>query len=243
MHGPKPWAPACNCRKLETALRASLSHERSVLPRAIAPGSDDRRIANVSKRIVVIQGHPDPAGKHLLHALADAYAEGAAEGGHEVRRIDVARLEFPWLRTKEEYERGAPPPDIRACQADISWAEHLLLLYPLWLGTVPAVLQAFFEQVFRPGFAASFEDAKGGQVVKKLLTGKSARVVVTMGMPAPVYRWYFLEHSLRSLERNLLAFVGIAPIRESLIGSVENLTPAKAARHLASMRALGRSGT
>jgi putative NADPH-quinone reductase len=96
--------------------------------------------------------------------------------------------------------------------------------------------------VFRPGFAASFEEAQGGQVVKKLLTGKSARVVVTMAMPAPVYRWYFLEHSLKSLERNLLGFVGISPIRETLIGSAEALAPAKAARHLNEMRARGRAG-
>lgn len=196
----------------------------------------------MSRRIVVIQGHPDPAGNHFGHALADAYVEGAVEAGHEVRRIEVARLEFPWLRTKEEYEHGTPPPPIQACQADIGWADHLLLVYPLWLGTVPAMLQAFFEQVFRPGFAASFEEAQGGQVVKKLLTGKSARVVVTMAMPAPVYRWYFLEHSLKSLERNLLGFVGISPIRETLIGSAEALAPAKAARHLNEMRARGRAG-
>jgi len=53
------------------------------------------------------------------------------------------------------------------------------------------------------------------------LTGKSARVIVTMGMPAFIYRWYFMAHSLRSLERNILRFVGLKPIRHSIIGSVE----------------------
>ena len=56
---------------------------------------------------------------------------------------------------------------------------------------------------------------------KRLLTGKTARIVVTMGMPAFVYRWYFGGHSLKSLERNILRFVGIRPVRESLIGMVE----------------------
>jgi putative NADPH-quinone reductase len=45
-------------------------------------------------QIAIIQGHPDSAGHHLLHALADAYAEGAIAAGHEVRRIEVAKLEF-----------------------------------------------------------------------------------------------------------------------------------------------------
>jgi putative NADPH-quinone reductase len=57
-------------------------------------------------RIAIMQRHPDPAGRHLCRALADAYAEGAASAGHEVQRIDVARIDFPWLPTKEEY---SPP--------------------------------------------------------------------------------------------------------------------------------------
>lgn len=55
----------------------------------------------------------------------------------------------------------------------------------------------------------------------KLLTGRSARIIVTMGMPAPIYRLFFRAHSLKSLDRNLLRFVGIQPVRYSIIGSVE----------------------
>ncbi len=58
----------------------------------------------MAKRIVIIQGHPDPAGHHLLHAMADAYAEGATAAGHEVRRIEVAKLVFPLLRTQVDFE-------------------------------------------------------------------------------------------------------------------------------------------
>ena len=59
------------------------------------------------------------------------------------------------------------------------------------------------------------------ELPKKLLGGRSARLVVTMGMPALVYRWYFRAHSIKALERNILGFVGIAPIDETLIGSIE----------------------
>jgi putative NADPH-quinone reductase len=58
----------------------------------------------MTKRILLIQGHPDAGARHLCHALADAYAEGARAAGHEVRTVDVAMLEFPVLRSAEEWE-------------------------------------------------------------------------------------------------------------------------------------------
>jgi putative NADPH-quinone reductase len=192
----------------------------------------------MSRRIAIIQGHPDPRGDRYGHALARAYAEGATGAGHEVRTIDLARLEFPLLRTKEDWDSGAPPDAVRGAQDTIRWAEHLVIFYPLWLGTLPALLKAFLEQAFRPGFAIG-EGGSGSW--KKLLTGKSARVVVTMGMPALVYRWFFRAHSLKSLERNILGFVGIGPIRETLIGAVE-ASAASRERWLAKLRALGGRG-
>lgn len=189
------------------------------------------------KPVVVIQGHPDPAGGHLCHGLADAYAAGAATGGHALDRIEVARLDFPILRSAAEFETGATPPDIKAAQDAILRADHMVLVYPLWLGTMPALFKAFLEQCFRPGFALDSD----GQW-DELLAGKSARIVVTMGMPAPFYRWYYGAHSLKSLERNILGFVGIAPIRETLFGGVEAVSDAKRAKWLKKMEALGRKG-
>jgi putative NADPH-quinone reductase len=190
--------------------------------------------------IVIIQGHPDAGGGHFCHALADAYAEGGQRGGHEVRRIAVAALGLPLVASKAEWDKGTPPEAVLRCQEDIGWAQHLLIVYPLWLGSMPAVLKGFFEQVLRPGFAVAKSDSPG--TFRKKLKGRSGRVVVTMGMPALAYRWYFRAHSLKSLERNILRFVGIAPIRESLIGMVESGGPAKHQRWLETMRVLGKDG-
>jgi putative NADPH-quinone reductase len=186
-------------------------------------------------RVVIVQGHPDPAGNRFLHALAAAYADGARGAGHEIRVIDLARLEFPLLRTKEDYEKGTPPPVIRKAQKTIEWGEHLVILFPLWLGTMPALVKAFLEQTFRPGFAMD----TSGKKWRRLLVGRTARLVVTMGMPGPVYRWYFLAHGLKGLERNVLKFVGITPVRETLIGSVEEMDDAARVKWLAKLRALG----
>jgi putative NADPH-quinone reductase len=192
----------------------------------------------MGKRVLLIQGHPDAGRAHLCQALAEAYSAGAIEAGHEVRCIDVARLEFPLLKSQHEWEDGPLPDGLREPQAAIGWAEHIVLFFPLWLGDMPALLKGFLEQVARPAFA--FGGTRENPFAHKPLAGRSARVVVTMGMPALVYRWYFRAHSVKSLERNILGFVGIAPVRATLIGMVGNLSAAAAAKWLAKLRKLGR---
>ena len=157
-----------------------------------------------------------------------------------LKRIEIATLGFPFLRTQSEWEDGRPPSSIETSQQGIAWADHLVFLYPLWLGTMPALMKAFLEQVFRPGFA--MDSSEADKMPKKLLKGKSGRIVITMGMPASLYRWYFRAHSLKNLERNILRFCGISPIRESLIGSVEQCGDAKRAKWLAHMSELGQRG-
>jgi len=192
----------------------------------------------MSKRILLIQAHPDATQPHLCHALASSYASGAEKAGHLVRRVNLAELDFPLLRSQQDREKGAVPASLKPAQDDIGWAEHIVFFFPLWLGDMPALLKGFLEQVARPGFAFTREEG-GNPFGKKGLTGRSARVVVTMGIPALVYRWYFRAHSVKSLERNILGFVGIAPVHETLIGMTGNMKPLEAAKWLDKLERLG----
>ena len=173
------------------------------------------------KKIVVIDGHPDSELDHLVHALAEAYADGARLAGHHVTGIRVATLDFPILSSASVFHDEPPPPDVHDVQVAIQRADHVTILFPLWFGTAPALLQGFFEQVFRPGYAREREP--GDAVGKALLTGKSAHLVVTMAMPVWALRWVFGAPGLKTLERHLLKFVGFAPIRRSLFGRVESV--------------------
>ena len=83
-------------------------------------------------------------------------------------------------------------------QQAIAWAEHLVFFFPLWLGGMPALLKGFLERVARPGFALG-EPGGLAHLPQKLLAGRSARLVVTMGMPALAYRWIYRAHSLKAL--------------------------------------------
>jgi putative NADPH-quinone reductase len=153
-----------------------------------------------------------------------------------VRVLDLGRMALPPLRSAEEWKTEAAG-EVKAAQEDILWADHLVLIFPLWIGTMPAVVKGFLEQVFREDFAFS-----GNPLFDKKLAGRSARIVVTMGMPAFLYRWYFGAHGLKSVERSLFRFVGFKPVKDTVFGLVETVGDRTRERWLAKMEALGRRG-
>jgi len=190
----------------------------------------------MSRKVLVINGHPDGDPARLCAALAQSYAEGAREAGHSVETFSIAELDIPFLRSQEAFEKGGVPDSLAAAAKAVEAAEHVVIVFPLWLGTMPALLKAFLEQVMRPGVA--FEYTNSGP--KSLLAGGSARLVVTMGMPAFLYRLYFLSHGVAGLRRSILRFVGFKPVRTTLFGLVTAAKEDKRRKWLAQMRALGR---
>ncbi|WP_020405733.1 NAD(P)H-dependent oxidoreductase [Hahella ganghwensis] len=192
------------------------------------------------KKIVVIQGHPDPNGGHFDHMLGNTYVRAAEEAGHQVSLIQIAELDFPILRSKEDWNHGDLSEDVLKSQRLIGEAEHLVLIYPLWLGSMPALLKGFLEQVLRPGFA--LENGSKGGFPKGKLRGKSSRVIVTMGMPAFFYRLFYRSHSLKSLERNILRFCGVKPVKSTLIGLVDGISGNKCRQLKRKIAKLGTAG-
>lgn len=177
-------------------------------------------------RILVINGHPDPSAERLSAALSAAYAKGAKADGHDVRRIVVGDLGFPLLRAADEFENESPPPCIAAAQRDIAWADHLVVVFPLWLGGLPALTKGFFEQVFRPRFAMRWKTKN--PMPEGLLKGTSVRLIVTMGMPAAVYRLAFGATGVRSFETSVLRLAGLHITGRTLIGGAGALSAAAA---------------
>jgi putative NADPH-quinone reductase len=188
-------------------------------------------------RILIVQGHPDRHRGNLCHALAQAYADGARGGGHSVELLEPARLNFPLLSSRDEWEHGTLPPQLAAAQEAIRAAEHLVFFYPLWLGGMPALLQAFLQQVARPGMFITLEH--GQAKYTRLLQGRSARVVISTGDAALVYRWLSGAHSLKLMRRNILGMAGIGPVRSTVVGGASSMSPAKVAHWRERLRRLG----
>ena len=189
--------------------------------------------------ILILQGHPDPEPEHLCHALAEAYAKGATAGGHVVRTQTPARQDVTFLRNQKEWEEGEVPDYALAGQQDILWADHLVILFPLWIGGMPARLRAWMEQTFRHGFA--FEIGPKG--IRRHLKGRSARLIVPMGAPVLAYRLIFGAFGTRMLRRSVLGMAGIGPIRQSLIGGVDNMSPERVQDLMTEMAELGRNAS
>lgn len=188
------------------------------------------------RKILLINGHPDPRPERFAAALAAAYRRGAEQAGHTVRQIDVGTLDLPLVASQSDF-MAPPSPAVAEIQAALRDADHLVLIYPLWLGGPPARLKAFLEQVFRYGVALSAPgDAKG---VKGLMTGRSARVIVTMGMPGFIFRSIFFSHGLKCVSRGILWISGFSPIREMALGPVESPHPAHRLAWLSRLERLG----
>jgi putative NADPH-quinone reductase len=112
----------------------------------------------MSKRVLVVLGHP--SGESFCGALTECYVDGARSAGHDVRVLRLGALNFdPVLRAG--YRQTQPlEPDLLKAQADITWAEHLAFIYPIWWGGIPALMKGFFDRVFLPGFAFRYQAGK-----------------------------------------------------------------------------------
>lgn len=186
-------------------------------------------------RIALILGHPAP--RSYCHALAEHYAEGARAGGHEVTLIKLGEIQFAPILTSKAHQSAPLEPDLIAAQEAMKQADHLVFIYPLWLGFPPALLKGFLERSFTPGFAY-----QEGKMFSGLLKGKSARIILTMGMPAWFYRFVYGAHSAKALKRNILHFCGVRPVRMTYFGGIEAVSDATRKKWLGQVKALGQRG-
>ena len=188
------------------------------------------------KKILVILGHPRKDS--LCGALATAYAEAARAAGAELRELTLADLAFdPVLRTGYGGEQPLEP-DLAAAQQAILWADHLAFVYPTWWGGLPALLKGFVDRVFLPGFA--FKYRKDSPWWDRLLTGRSARLLVTMDTPPWYYRWVYRMPGHNQMRRTILEYCGIRPVRISQFGRVKGSPATQRAMWLEAARRAGR---
>lgn len=189
--------------------------------------------------VLVVLGHPRTAS--YCGSLARRYEEGASEAENDVRELVLAQLEFePNVETECPTDQDLES-DLIEAQRQIRWADHLVFVYPNWWGTMPALLKAFFDRAFTPGFAFSFYEDDEGAGHEKLLRGRTAELIVTMDMPAWVYRWIYREPGTNAIKRATLGFAGIRTTRVTPLGPVKDSTPARRRRWLEKATRLGRS--
>ena len=191
--------------------------------------------------VLLVLGHPRPDS--FCGALAKAYEDGAREATVDVRTLIVADLTFePNVETECPTDQYVEP-DIRTARQHITWADHLVFVYPNWWGTMPALLKGFFDRVFAPEFAFSFYEDGEGAGHEELLSGRTAELIVTMDMPGWVYRWIYRQPGTNAVKRSTLGFAGIRTTRVTTLGPVTDSTPEQRETWLEEVIDLGRSLT
>ncbi len=179
------------------------------------PGVEKKR-----GRILILLGHPRVDS--FCGALAGAFTEAAEEQGLEVSRLVLADLEFdPHVRCASLHEQ-AFEPDLARARAAIGRADHLVFVYPVWWGTMPALLKGFLDRVLVPGFA--FAERTAGQGFAGLLRGKSAHLLTTMDTPPAVVKYLLRSPGHRAFSIATLRFCGVWPVRIRMYGPVHRST-------------------
>jgi NAD(P)H dehydrogenase (quinone) len=188
--------------------------------------------------ILILNGHPD--SESYCSALANSYALGAKEAGHSVRTIHIRDLEFdPSLRFGYRNRTELEPALLEAQQA-IKDAQHIVFVYPNWWGTFPSLLKGFIDRVFLPGFA--FKYRSNSPLWDKLLTGKSARLLVTLNTPPWFYRLFYRSPGHHAIKKCVLQFCGINPVRITEFGIIKTANADKRKKWLDLAKNLGIKG-
>lgn len=187
-------------------------------------------------RILVLDAHPNDDS--FCRALGQAYERGALAGGAEIRRTVLAHLSFDPILHHGFQKRMDLEPDLLKAQEAILWADHLVVVHPVWWGTYPALLKGFFDRTFLPGFA--FRNRPDSVWWDKLLKGRSAHIVYTVDQPLWYLRFVNGRPAETSLKRMILGFCGIAPVRSTGITPIRKSTEAFRAKWIAKVEELGR---
>jgi putative NADPH-quinone reductase len=190
------------------------------------------------KKVLIINGHPDPASYN--YALADAYNSGLVKTGAIVSRINIAELHFNPNLQFGYRERTELEPDLLEAIEKIREADHLVWVFPMWWYGYPALMKGFIDRTFLPGI--TFQPIDGKPFPRKLLKGKTARIIVTSDTPK-WYDWLFMKSpALNQFKKGTLEFCGVSPVKVTYIAVMKDSSQAFRQKWLDRVERLGEEG-
>ena len=181
------------------------------------------------KNILIINAHP--VKNSFCNALAQSYMQGAEKSGATCKLIHLIDLQFDPILRYGYTKRMDLEPDLLQVQQAILAADHLVFVYPNWWSTYPALLKGFFDRTFLPGFAFNYREKS--PLWDKLLTGRSARILVTMDTPKWYYSLFNRKPGHNSMKIGILGFSGIHPVK------ISSFSPIKSSSQQTRMKWLG----
>jgi NAD(P)H dehydrogenase (quinone) len=160
----------------------------------------------------VVLAHPWHGS--LNKAILDRVMEIVESKGEEYRLIDLNKDGFdPVLREKELklFSKGeALDPMVKDYQKALTDTEKLILIFPIWWYSAPAILKGFFDKVFLKGFAY---ESNGPLLKGKLKNIKEALVITTSEGPTLFYKLFGGNPIKRVITGSTLKIVGIKKVK------------------------------
>ena len=182
----------------------------------------------MSKNIAVILGSTDEGS--FCASIANEYIKAAERAGHSIKYFKLGEIEFDPILRNGYKKRQELEPGLAEIQKAILWANHIVLVYPIWWGSLPAILKGMFDRVFLPGYA--FKYRENSQLWDKLLKGRSAHAITTMDTPPWYFKLVYCSPAHHQLRRTILGFSGINPVKITSFGPVRYSSESKRAKWL-----------
>ena len=176
----------------------------------------------MKKNILIIDGHP--YDKSFCRAISHAYQSSAQDSGHVVQVLTLIDLKFDPILRMGYAAIQALEPDLEKAQQLIKWANHVVVITPIWWGGPTALLKGFLDRTMLPGFA--FKYRKNSAWWDQYLTGRTAHVIVTSDAPSWWMRFIRGDSTVNLLVGATLSFVGIKTKNVLRLGNIKNLNEA-----------------
>ena len=171
-------------------------------------------------KILIINGHPNK--ESFNQALAIAYEDGAVKSGASVSVIHIGELQFNPNLQFGYTKRMDLEPDLLDSLEKIKAADHLVWIHPVWWGGMPAIMKGFIDRLFLPGLTYQYRE--NSMWWDKLLSGKTARIIITLDQPGWYYRLMYGRPSVNQLKKSTLEFCGIKPVKVTYVGIIKTST-------------------
>ena len=200
------------------------------------PEAGNEQSSKTGPKVLVINGHPDPESYN--YALSAAYRKGLKTTSAQVELLNIADLQFnPNLafgyRKISELE-----PDLLEAIDKIKSADHLVWLFPMWWYSMPALMKGFIDRIFLPG--TFFKYQPGKLFPKRLLKGKTARLIITADTVRWYDRWFMGSPLINQFKKGTLEFCGVKPVKVTYIAPVKQSTGDFRAKWLRKVQNLGK---
>lgn len=167
------------------------------------------------KKVLVINANPK--SQSFCKSLANNYASSAALK-HEVKQIHINEMNFE-ISLDKGYEGLAPlEPDLLYFQELVLWSEHIIIVTPVWWGTLPAKFKGLIDRTFLPNFAFKYREGKA--VPDKLLSGRSSELYITLDTPPLWYKYLQGNAIYKQVKISILDFSGIKNRSTTYFGPV-----------------------